>query len=154
MLMLALMAAVALPAIWTDTRTQRIPNPLVAATLALGLAWQVWSHGAAGSLLALAGAAIGMLLLLPFYMSGAMGAGDVKFMAAFGTWLGPVGAAAACVFMLVAGSLLALATIGWRRMAQVADDTGAAVAPSARMPYAAAIAAGSLGAAAWIGQLN
>lgn len=153
MLMLALMAAVALPAIWTDTRTHRIPNGLVAATLALGLAWQVWSHGAAGSLLALAGAAVGLLFLLPFYMSGAMGAGDVKFMAAFGAWLGPVGAAAACVFTLVAGSLLALATIGWRRI-QATDEASPAVAPLARVPYAAAIATGSLGAAAWIGQLN
>ena len=155
MLMLALILAVALPAVWVDSREHRIPNKLVAVALALGLALQVWARGPNGSFIALAGVAVGTFFLLPFHLTGAMGAGDVKFMGALGAALGPVGAVAACALTLVAGSLLAMATLGWRRWAAPGGTT-AAPAPGAatRIPYAAAIATGSLGAALWIGQIN
>lgn len=153
MLMLALILAVALPAVWVDTREHRIPNKLVALTLALGLALQVWARGPDGSFFALAGIAVGTFFLLPFHIAGAMGAGDVKFMGALGAALGPVGAVAACALTLVAGSLLAMVSVGWRRWAAPAGAAAMAGA-AARIPYAAAIATGSLGAALWIGQTN
>jgi prepilin peptidase CpaA len=152
--MLALIVAVALPAVWVDSREHRIPNKLVALTLALGLALQVWARGPDGSFLALAGIAVGTFFLLPFHIAGAMGAGDVKFMGALGAALGPVGAVAACALTLVAGSLLAMATVGWRRWSPTAAAVPAPAVRAARIPYAAAIATGSLGAALWISQIN
>lgn len=152
MLMPALILMVTVPAVWVDMREHRIPNTLVMLTLALGIAWQIAVRGPDGGLLALAGIALGTAVLLPFYLSGAMGAGDVKFMGALGAALGPLGAAAACAMTLVAGSLLALAALGWRRWRH--PDTTEPVTTKHRIPYAAAIATGSLGAALWIGQIS
>jgi prepilin peptidase CpaA len=154
MLMLALILAVALPAVWVDTREHRIPNKLVAITLTLGLALQVWMHGPEGILFALGGIAVASLFLLPFHMAGAMGAGDVKFMGALGATLGPWGALAAGAFTLIAGSILGLIAVGWSRWLMPALNhagvTHSATTPITRIPYAAAIGTGSIGAAWWL----
>ena len=76
---------------------------------------------------ALAGGAVGFLLLLPLHLCGAMGGGDVKLMAAFGTLLGPAGILAAAVFGAIAGALWGL---------------GALLRGARAIPYAPAIAAG------------
>jgi prepilin peptidase CpaA len=36
-----------------------------------------------------AGVAVGLAVLLPFFITGVMGAGDVKLLAAVGAWIGP-----------------------------------------------------------------
>ena len=71
-----------------DLRTQRIPNALSATAALLGLIAQVSLNGAPGLLSALAGAAIGLGMFLPFYLLRAVGAGDVKAMATVGIFLG------------------------------------------------------------------
>ena len=147
MLTSAVVIAIGLPAIWIDTRTQRIPNALVGATLLAGGAVQLGTHGSAGIGLALGGIAVGLLFFLPLYVAGAMGAGDVKLMAALGALIGPQTAAIAVAFTLVAGSILALATVGWRRWSTLAttqpESSGALVG---RIPYAGAIVTGTLAA--------
>jgi prepilin peptidase CpaA len=45
--------------------------------------------GRVGIWLALAGCLVGLALMLPGYLIGAMGGGDVKLLAAVGTLLGP-----------------------------------------------------------------
>jgi len=133
------------PAIWIDWRTHRIPNVLVAATLLGACAVQLGLHGGAGIALALGGGAVGLLGLLPLYLIGAMGAGDVKFMAALGALVGPATAVAAVALTLIAGSALAAIATGWRRFAAPATPPGdASGAPTPRIPYAAAIVAGTL----------
>jgi prepilin peptidase CpaA len=138
---------VGLPAIWIDTRTHRIPNVLVGSTLLSACALQVGSHGTAGIGLVLGGAAVGLLSLLPLYVAGAMGAGDVKLMAALGALVGPQTAVLAVAFTLVAGAALALAAVGWRRWSvPETPAVGAIGALAGRIPYAGAIVAGTLAA--------
>jgi prepilin peptidase CpaA len=138
---------VGLPAIWIDTRTHRIPNVLVGSTLLSACALQVGSHGTAGIGLVLGGAAVGLLSLLPLYVAGAMGAGDVKLMAALGALVGPQTAVLAVAFTLVAGAALALAAVGWRRWSVFETPAVEAISPLAgRIPYAGAIVAGTLAA--------
>lgn len=114
MLLATLLAA----SVACDIRSRRIPNRLVGAGMATGLALQATvtpgeglfseQFGAIGLLLALGGLALGLLLLLPMYALGALGAGDVKLMAMIGTFLGPQEMLGVTLFSLVAGGVLAL----------------------------------------------
>lgn len=67
-----------------DLRWRRIPNWLVAATVALSLLWHTLEGGWAGFLLSGGGLLSGMALLLPLYLLRGMGAGDVKLFGAIG----------------------------------------------------------------------
>jgi prepilin peptidase CpaA len=73
-----------------DYRTKKIPNWLNVSAAALGLAYHTFSPGGIGPLMALAGFAIGFCLLLLPWLLGGGGMGDVKLLAALGTWLGPL----------------------------------------------------------------
>lgn len=97
-------------AAWLDWRTRRIPNLLIAAGIALGLAVNsLYPVGPDAALPgALAGLACGLLLFLPFYLLRAMGAADVKLMAMSGAFLGFPGTLHAVLATLLAGGLLAL----------------------------------------------
>lgn len=80
-----------------DVRTRRIPNWLTVPAFALGLlshtVWgglathSVWG-GIEGLKFSLFGFATGFGLLLVLWFIGGSGGGDVKMMAALGTWLG------------------------------------------------------------------
>jgi prepilin peptidase CpaA len=92
----------------TDLAWRRIPNGLTFGS-ALGAAiWQAWASGVSGAAWALCGWATGLLLLLPLYLLRSLGAGDVKLLAAFGAWLGPMGAIWAGLYGTIAGGALAL----------------------------------------------
>jgi prepilin peptidase CpaA len=87
LVLVALMLAIA-AAVW-DVRQHRIPNWLTLPGIVAGivlrsalLGWKGFSSAVAGCVLA------GGVLLL-FYMIRAMGAGDVKLMAAIGSLVGP-----------------------------------------------------------------
>ena len=98
-----------------DLRTGRIPNPLTAAVAAGGLglaAFGLTGHSMAG---ALVGAALGFVLMLPGHLFGGTGAGDLKLLAALGTWLGPGGVLMAFLYSAIAGGLLAVAHAMKRR---------------------------------------
>ncbi|HVO79603.1 MAG TPA: A24 family peptidase [Terriglobales bacterium] len=84
-----LAAVLAITAGWTDWRSRRIPNWLTVSGLILGLAVRAVAFGWAGAKDALLGAGLGLLLLLPFVMMRALGAGDWKLAGAFGAFLGP-----------------------------------------------------------------
>jgi prepilin peptidase CpaA len=58
---------------------------------------------------ALAGWAVGLLLMLPGYLIGATGGGDVKLFAAIGAFLGPSLMFYALIHTAIAGALLAVA---------------------------------------------
>jgi prepilin peptidase CpaA len=74
---------------WTDLRTRRIPNWLnvTGAVLAIGLNTLLLQN--AGFKLSLMGLGFALLVYVPLYLIRAMGAGDAKFMAAIGAFLGP-----------------------------------------------------------------
>ncbi|MFM7161592.1 MAG: prepilin peptidase, partial [Planctomycetaceae bacterium] len=73
-----------------DRRGFRLPNRLTLSLLAAGCLWNTGWHHWAGLGHALAGSLVGAAVLLPVYIRGGMGAGDVKMLAAVGAWLGPL----------------------------------------------------------------
>lgn len=75
-------------AVVTDLRSHRIYNWLTFPTIALGLLLNTLGSGVSGTLFALGGLAVSALSLALFLL-GAMGAGDVKMLAAIGTLMGP-----------------------------------------------------------------
>src|ERR1051325_4264762 len=72
-----------------DVWSRRIPNWVTFSTLCIGVAINAWLHGLDGAVGSLVGAALGIGLLLPFYVMHALGAGDVKLLGALGALLGP-----------------------------------------------------------------
>jgi prepilin peptidase CpaA len=119
-----------------DLRTQRIPNALSATAALLGLIAQVSLNGAPGLLSALAGAAIGLGMFLPFYLLRAVGAGDVKAMATVGIFLGAQATPLAVAFTLVAGSIAGV-------MVLLLQSSAAGGARTRRFAYGGAIAVGT-----------
>jgi len=87
MLAVALSALVAL----SDLYARRVPNAwlaaaLMAAIVATGLSWMLETPAQVRP--SVSGFAIGLVVMLPFYAIGWMGAGDVKFFATLGFLLG------------------------------------------------------------------
>lgn len=73
---------------WYDYTQRRVPNWLNLALILTGFAVQGLFFGLSGLSMAFWGMLTGFgLLIIPWLMRG-MGAGDVKLMAAIGTWLG------------------------------------------------------------------
>jgi len=146
-----------------DFRERRVPNWLVLAGSALALAALVLGTSPFDSSWrsSLLGGAIGFGLLLAFYAMGLMGAGDVKFTAALGLWVGlsalvPIWIIAS----LIAGahSVLWLALQRWPRFPRLTlllagPSRGAEPgAPSRRtriIPYAAYLALAAAALMVW-----
>lgn len=80
----------ALVAVTTDLRGLRIPNILTLPLLLCGIAYHTFAEGGPGTLASGSGLFAGFIVLLPLYVIGAMGAGDLKLSAALGAWLGPL----------------------------------------------------------------
>jgi len=110
-----LMLLILLIAQWFDFKQHRIPNLLTYGTMLTGLVLQSWLLGLDGFLTALYGFGVGLLVLLPFFLGGGMGAGDIKMMAALGTLLGPMDILLAAGVTLIAGSALGLLILIVRR---------------------------------------
>ena len=155
--------------VWTalafDLRQRRIPNALTFGAAAAGLAVQTALVGATGLLMALTGLGVGLVILLPGYVLRVTGAGDVKLMAAAGTFLGPYWILVAGVLSILVGALIAAAFAAstlisktspapWQRyglMLKTLATTGRAsyVAPATgevmgrKFPFAVAVALGT-----------
>ncbi|MFP6558700.1 prepilin peptidase [Paraburkholderia sp. B3] len=73
-----------------DCRSRRVPNALVVAGLCAALAASVLHAGPAriDVAQALGAAVVGLAALMPFFVLGVMGAGDVKVFAVLGAWCG------------------------------------------------------------------
>jgi prepilin peptidase CpaA len=91
-----------------DLRRGRIPNALTLGATAVALVFQTVVSGWVGLGWALGGWAVGIVLFAPLYVLKGMGAGDVKLLAAIGSWLGPVGALWTALYGAMAGGVLAL----------------------------------------------
>ena len=113
-----------------DLRRNAISNWINLGALAAGLAYHSTQRGLPGLGLAAAGALIGFLLFLALYLLGAMGAGDLKLMAAFGSLLGPSGILLTALLAAPIGGLIAAAILLWDRSRRA-------------IPYAPAIALGA-----------
>lgn len=147
-----------------DVRTRRIPNRLVVLGLISSVVVRFAFEGSPGLQSAAMGALVTGGLLLPGWLLGWTGAGDVKLMAVSGAWLGAAVGGMAVLFTLIAGGLFALAVAirhhalrqslsGALAMGLWAMSPHAGPAPGSttglRFPFAVAILAGSF-AALWV----
>lgn len=174
---LAALSLLMLMVVESDVREHRIPNVMLLLALVTGLALNavgpangragLFSHfpGALGAGTALLGVLVGLALFLPLYLLRAMGAGDVKLLAALGAFVGPVEVISLALSILVAGGLLAVLRMLWARKSRLVLNNvklalgslggGAstrfdpATQSADRMPYALAFAGGLLAYGYW-----
>lgn len=146
---------------FVDLLSRRVPNALTFGIAALGIALAAMHVTGLSVLAALAGLAIGFVLMLPGHYIGGTGAGDVKLFAAIGTLLGPAGILVAFLYTALAGGVLALViALRRRRLRETVERTAVLVRTGGsnvadiehvssdnRFPYAPAIALGALAAA-------
>jgi prepilin peptidase CpaA len=131
-----------------DVAYRIIPNWICGAILLLGLIVNTLLFGSDGVLSSLAGMCMGLGIFLPFYIMRVMGAGDVKLMAAVGTYLGPVATINAIAWTVLVGGVLGLIFLA-RRMAPIMIPaliryTKPGQAQLKFVPYGVAITAGAL----------
>jgi len=144
---LVLSIAVASLAALIDLRTRRIPNWLTLGALLTGVGLGLAQGGQAGGLEAVAGAALGFALLLPFYLVRAVGAGDVKLLAGLGALLGAQGLLPVALYAAIVGGAIS-AVMLLRRGVLLSTFGDILTRPlhmarsGAKAPYGVAIATG------------
>src|SRR5947207_13865512 len=94
-------------AAWTDLRTRKIPNWITATGALLGFALQVWYGGLHGAAASLEGAVLGLGIFIALFITGGMGAGDVKLFSAVGALAGPQALVLVFVFTGLLGGIAA-----------------------------------------------
>jgi len=175
-----LLSALLAAAVWHDVRARRIPNAVVFPGMLAALVLQAFlpaggllgtSMGATGIASALGGLGLGLAILMPMYALRLMGAGDVKLLAMVGAFVGTDHIVAVSLATLLAGGVLALAVaasqgslrrllgntrqmVVYTGLSALAGFMEPAVAPAApasgRLPYAIAIASGTVGCLLWL----
>lgn len=158
-----------LAAVWTDLANRKIPNRLVYSGLGVAIVCQTMLPSGMGLWVSLQGMGLGLAMFLPMYFLRAMGAGDVKLMAMVGAFVGPQLIIGATLATLVAGGIMAVIATLWKKefwklienlkvmflgsMTRFAAGQlplpEQPVASVGKLPYALAIAAGTLGYLAW-----
>lgn len=112
-------------AVYADIRVRRIPNPLVLLALVAALVLSLSGHGAAaadtvagwrGAWASAMGLGVGLLCFLPLYALHVCGAGDVKWMAACGAFLGAQLAWQAALLSWMLGGVLAVIWMLWKQL--------------------------------------
>jgi prepilin peptidase CpaA len=154
-------------AVREDLLAHRIPNRLTGSLLCLGCLLQFAFGGWSALGQAALGALVGLGILLPLYLLRAMGAGDVKLLAAIGALLGPHWALVAGIEALLAGGVLAVGYLIVGSLRAALALTGAPLIVRLchareraqqlrreRFPYALAIAVGAISAVAQRGDLQ
>lgn len=151
-------------AAYLDIKSRRIPNQLVLVGLITSFVLQINLNGFEGFKAWGLGLLVGFGLFLPFYLLRAMGAGDVKLMAMVGAFIGPLYVLGAALVTLAAGGVLAIAmamysgvlmqtmknvratlTVGMHKtLSGGGVQLDAPVASAGNLPYAVAIALGTL----------
>lgn len=141
-----------------DLWTRRVPNPLTICLAACGVALAASGTSGVSVGASLSGFLLGLALMLPGHVIGAMGAGDVKLFAAVGTLIGPARIATAFLDTAIAGGVIALAiALRRRRLRETIEGTAQLIATGAansaeiespladnRFAYAPAIAIGAV----------
>lgn len=152
-------------AVWFDHRARRIPNALVMTGIIAALLLNSGLAEGRGLGASLLGMLFGLALFLPFYFFKVVGAGDAKLVAMVGAFIGHQEIVATVLAILVAGGGLAVVRMAvngsgrrvmanlklinlnwWARAQSTTGPEFVAMRDSAdKMPYAYAIAVGSLG---------
>lgn len=95
-------------AVINDIKLRKIPNTVVLFGLVFSLIFQGYAAGSAGALSWLLGVCVGFLCFFPLYLLRGMAAGDVKLMMAVGGFLGFPVVITAALYSLVAGGIMAI----------------------------------------------
>ena len=159
----AALLATAWAAAGFDWCSWRIPNALLAGSAAAALMLALFAPDSPGVAYGLLGGLAGLALLLPFYLAGGMGAGDVKLLAVIGLYTGWVTVIEIALVSALVGGLWSIALFylrspagAWialqgRRVCAVLARSGAGRAPAPQMsknsrgtlPYGVVIAIGT-----------
>lgn len=91
-----------------DIQQQKIPNMLTIPAMFFGIISHSYMIGINGLLFSTGGLILGIILLVLFYISGMMGAGDVKLMGAVGSIIGPEEVFQAFLLTAFAGGIYAI----------------------------------------------
>jgi prepilin peptidase CpaA len=97
-----------------DAASRRIPNAVCATTAATGLMFAASGISQISLASSVMGLTIGFALMMPGYLFGSMGAGDVKLFSAAGALLGAGRMVPAFLYVAIAGGVLALG-FAWHR---------------------------------------
>jgi prepilin peptidase CpaA len=154
--------AVAVAAAVIDVQQRRIPNWLTYPAIGIGVLLRAYYFGWHGLLTALGGCLLAGGIVFFFYAVRAMGAGDLKLLAALGTMVGPGDALIILMATALAGGVMALIYAAYRgrlrgtlvnvgTVMKFHVSSGLKAHPEAnldnpdalRMPYGLAIAAGA-----------
>lgn len=123
---------------WTDLRTRRIPNWLSLSGVILGLGLNTFFLQGRGLKLSAAGLGLALLIYLPLYLIRAMGAGDVKFMAAIGSLIGPENWFDVFLATAILGGIASLCLVAARNRLQLTLNNLSTIANElahGRMPF-------------------
>jgi len=162
-ILLFIALALAITAAVLDVQQRRIPNWLTYPGIGLGVALRGLLFGWRGLGSAVAGCLLAGGVMFVFFVVRAMGAGDVKLMAAIGSLVGPKQAGVVLLATAIFGGVLAIVyAVYRRRMGATLRNLGSVLRFHAsaglqahpelnldnpatlRMPYGLAIAAGTL----------
>jgi prepilin peptidase CpaA len=108
MLFQFILVSVLLIASMTDLQSYKIPNWLTISAMTSGLLGHSLLNGLSGLLFSAKGLGLGLALFLLFYVMGGMGAGDVKLMAAVGSFIGAEGVLSAGIMAMLLGGFYAI----------------------------------------------
>ena len=115
-------------ALWAggmDWRYRRIPNWLTVPGLVVGVAVNTAVHGWPGLKTSLLGAGLGLVVLLPFVLIRALGAGDWKLTGALGAFLGPGLLVTVLIGSMLVAGVMALALVVYKgRLLQTLRNIG------------------------------
>ncbi len=154
----------------------KVPNWLTFPMIITGWIYSVWVGDPwyVGLGWSLVGMAVGLLLLLPMYAIGGMGAGDVKLLAGVGAWVHATHTFYAFCATAIVGAILAIAMVlfrrAWRKHAnqfwmilgeiltirdpnQLSEIAAQRKSKMLLLPYGIPIAIGSIAYFAWMGML-
>ena len=111
-------------AVWSDVKSRLISNKLIFLGAFIGITLQSLipsgaglfndPFGGLGLLISIAGLCVGLIILIPLYALGAMGAGDAKLMAMIGAFVGPQAIIKVALLSLISGGLLAVVVSIWK----------------------------------------
>jgi prepilin peptidase CpaA len=104
---ISVLAIAALACVW-DLKSARIPNWLTFTGAAAAILFHAVAPQGQGVGAALIGLLLGLAIFLPLFALRAMGAGDVKLLAALGAWIGWGPVFWVAMYASVAGGVLAL----------------------------------------------
>ena len=156
----------------TDISERRIPNLLLLPVLVAAFFLNTLGGGLAGFTDSFGGLLIGTGMLLPLYVLGRMGAGDIKLLGVVGAILGTWGAIVAGLATMMAGGILGVVYLSWllakpavvsrvsrftgfikSEVEQHQDAVPLDSVRAAEIPYAVAIAAGTVATLIYLGLL-